>query len=115
VDLLTRACTYSLTHSRGFLCTCCRASEALTGLPAVGSGKRTRKRRDNTTPWTESLYLNSNLEATDEGEDEHDSYLLAKTLFDLKEYYRVAEVLEGHTNCKSRFLRLYATYLVGQR
>ncbi|GJJ76923.1 anaphase-promoting complex subunit 8 [Entomortierella parvispora] len=91
------------------------ASEALTGLPPLGTGKRTRKRRDITTPWTDSLFLNSTLEATDEAEDEHDSYLLAKTLFDLKEYYRVAEILKGHTNCKSRFLRLYATYLAGEK
>ncbi|KAI7815865.1 hypothetical protein BC939DRAFT_404660 [Gamsiella multidivaricata] len=46
---------------------------------------------------------------------EFDAYLMAKTFFDLKEYDRCASVLEGCTGHKSRFLRLYSKYLVGEK
>ena len=44
-----------------------------------------------------------------------DSYLLAKSYFDLREYTRAASVLAEESDSKSRFLRLYATYLAGER
>lgn len=45
---------------------------------------------------------------------EYDTYLMAKTFFDLKEYDRCASILEKCESNKSRFLRLYSKYLVGR-
>ncbi|KAG0054496.1 anaphase-promoting complex component apc8 [Gryganskiella cystojenkinii] len=94
------------------------AAEALTGLPQ-NNGKRAKKEQDTTTPWTQVLFPSSKMESENvgdiEAEEEQDNYLLAKTLFDLKEYYRAADVLKGQTNSKSQFLRLYSTYLVGEK
>jgi|SRR5271156_1400726 len=42
-------------------------------------------------------------------------YLLAKSYFDCKEYARAAFVLEKSTSSKSKFLRLYSKFLVGER
>lgn len=39
-------------------------------------------------------------------------YLLAKSYFDCKEYYRAAFVLADSRSLKSKFLRLYSKYLV---
>ncbi|KAF9541569.1 Anaphase-promoting complex subunit 23 [Mortierella hygrophila] len=46
---------------------------------------------------------------------EYDTYLMAKTFFDLKEYDRCAAILEKCESNKSRFLRLYSKYLVGEK
>ncbi|KAF9154726.1 anaphase-promoting complex component apc8 [Linnemannia schmuckeri] len=46
---------------------------------------------------------------------EYDTYLMAKTFFDLKEYDRCASILEKCESNKSRFLRLYSKYLVGEK
>ncbi|KAK4536376.1 hypothetical protein CDCA_CDCA08G2401 [Cyanidium caldarium] len=42
-------------------------------------------------------------------------YLCGKTLFDAREYRRCAHALEGCTDRRSRFLRLYARYLHGEK
>jgi len=42
-------------------------------------------------------------------------YLLAKSYFDCKEYARAAFVLEKCTSAKSKFLKLYSKFLVGER
>lgn len=73
------------------------AAEQLTGLP-IDEG-------DEPKPSTS--------ESTDEDED--DTYLLAKSFFDLKEYRRVAHVLKSRPGKKSRFLRCYALYLAGEK
>ncbi|KAL1919350.1 uncharacterized protein VTP21DRAFT_2043 [Calcarisporiella thermophila] len=46
---------------------------------------------------------------------EYDKFLLAKTYFDLKEFDRAAFVLRGCKGARSRFLRLYSKYLVGEK
>ena len=46
---------------------------------------------------------------------ETDAMLFAKTLFDMKEYLRAAELLEGAADPAARFLRCYAVYLGGEK
>jgi anaphase-promoting complex subunit 8 len=43
---------------------------------------------------------------------EYDTYLMAKTFFDLKEYDRCSSILGQCESNKSQFLRLYSKYLV---
>ncbi|KAF8933457.1 anaphase-promoting complex component apc8 [Dissophora ornata] len=85
------------------------AAEALNGLqPLDSSESRTASK------YTEELSLNSTMASSGSNVEssEFDTYLMAKTFFDLKEYDRCASVLEGCTGHKSRFLRLYSKYLV---
>lgn len=42
-------------------------------------------------------------------------YLLGKSYFDCKEYDRAAFTLNGCQSLKSKFLRLYSKYLVGEK
>jgi Anaphase promoting complex subunit 8 / Cdc23 len=42
-------------------------------------------------------------------------YLLGKSYFDCKEYDRAAYVLDDSQSLKSKFLRLYSKYLVGEK
>jgi hypothetical protein len=42
-------------------------------------------------------------------------YLLGKSYFDCKEYDRAAYVLDDCQSLKSKFLRLYSKYLVGEK
>ncbi|BFZ60881.1 Anaphase-promoting complex subunit 8 [Saitoella coloradoensis] len=46
---------------------------------------------------------------------EVDKYLLAKAYFDCREYLRAGHYLKGCKSYKSIFLRLYATYLAGEK
>lgn len=113
-----------------------RAAEALNGLPPIDhedskdddtrmpttrSTKAAAASSSTTTASSEryvSLYAEElGLDATT-GQPtgmytaEYDTYLMAKTFFDLKEYDRCAAILEKSESNKSRFLRLYSKYLV---
>lgn len=56
------------------------------------------------------------LETTENADEtENDTYLLAKSYFDLKEYRRVAHVLRGSSGNKANFLRCYSLYLAGEK
>ncbi|RUP48627.1 anaphase promoting complex subunit 8 [Jimgerdemannia flammicorona] len=46
---------------------------------------------------------------------EYDKYLLAKTYFELKEFDRASHALIGCNESRSRFLRLYAKFLAGEK
>jgi len=46
--------------------------------------------------------------------EEYDTYLMAKTFFDIKEFDRTAATLKGCSSHKSRFLRLYSRYLASE-
>ncbi|XP_034173096.1 cell division cycle protein 23 homolog isoform X1 [Osmia lignaria lignaria] len=48
-------------------------------------------------------------------EEEEDTYILAKTYFDLKEYARAAYFTEQCKTSKVRFLHLYSRYLSGEK
>lgn len=113
-----------------------RAAEALNGLPAIDH--EDPKDDDTgilTTRSTKAPAASSSITATNSeryvsmyaeelGLDamsgqpagmytaEYDTYLMAKTFFDLKEYDRCAAILEKCESNKSRFLRLYSKYLV---
>lgn len=99
-----------------------RAAEALNGLPRLanddpGDVRATRLSATSgqrfVSAWTKALELNANIEVeTDRaGEEEYDTYLMAKTFFDIKEFDRTAAALKGCSSHKSRFLRLYSRYL----
>jgi anaphase-promoting complex subunit 8 len=47
-----------------------------------------------------------------ETSDDLEKFTLAKTYFDLKEYYRAAHALDGCTSHRSVFLRSYSRFLV---
>lgn len=53
--------------------------------------------------------------ALTESSEEDDTYILAKTYFDLKEYDRAAYFTEKCTTSKARFLYLYSRYLSGEK
>ncbi|KAF9284673.1 Anaphase-promoting complex subunit 23 [Mortierella alpina] len=100
-----------------------RAAEALNGLPPPENDIQTTRSRaaklpdgqKYTSPYAEELCLDLCSEPTKAPLPEHDTYLMAKTFFDLKEFDRCASVLKGCTSSKSRFLRLYSKYLVGEK
>ncbi|KAK3828161.1 MAG: anaphase promoting complex subunit 8 [Benniella sp.] len=103
-------------NERGLYSAARWAAEALNGLPlpedtnsqeAIGQGY--------TSPYRKDLALSSDVSSNDTDLTEHDAYLMAKSFFDLKEYDRCASVLEGYNSNKSRFLRLYSRYLVGEK
>ncbi|KAF9979048.1 Anaphase-promoting complex subunit 23 [Actinomortierella ambigua] len=98
------------------------AAEALNGLPRIDQ-LETRTTRSAiaasigqtyVSKWTEELSMGTPLDSI-ELVLEMDTYLMAKTLFDLKEYDRVASTLTGCKSHKSIFLRLYSKYLAGER
>lgn len=112
-----------------------RAAEALNGLPAIDhEGSKDDDTRMPTTRSTKATAAQSStitnseryvsMYAEELGLDsltgqpaglytaEYDTYLMAKTFFDLKEYDRCAAILEKCESNKSRFLRLYSKYLV---
>ncbi|KFH62526.1 hypothetical protein MVEG_11919 [Podila verticillata NRRL 6337] len=103
------------------------AAEALNGLPPLASddSSDTRATRSSTTSagqrfvsaWTKDLELNANIEVeTDRASmEEYDTYLMAKTFFDIKEFDRTTATLKDCSSHKSRFLRLYSRYLVGEK
>ncbi|PRP73557.1 phosphoenolpyruvate carboxykinase [Planoprotostelium fungivorum] len=73
------------------------------------------------TRWA-AEFLHSIKDDTDEGTDakvtvsQDDSlFLLAKSYFDLREFYRVAHYLTNSTSSKARFLELYSLYLAGEK
>ncbi|KAF9313690.1 anaphase-promoting complex component apc8 [Podila horticola] len=82
------------------------AAEALNGLPRLanddpGDVRATRLSATSgqrfVSAWTKALELNANIEVeTDRaGEEEYDTYLMAKTFFDIKEFDRTAAALKG--------------------
>ncbi|KAF9126726.1 Anaphase-promoting complex subunit 23 [Mortierella sp. 14UC] len=108
------------------------AAEALNGLPAINS----EEFKDTQMPTTRSTAAAAattpsqsyvSMYAEELGLDpttglpagmftaEYDTYLMAKTFFDLKEYDRCSSILERCESNKSRFLRLYSKYLVGEK
>ncbi|KAG0233497.1 Anaphase-promoting complex subunit 23 [Actinomortierella wolfii] len=98
------------------------AAEALNGLPRIDQ-LETRTTRSAlaasigqtyVSKWTEELGLGAAIDSI-ETATEMDIYLMAKTLFDLKEYDRVASTLKDCKSPKSIFLRLYSKYLAGER
>ncbi|KAF9198947.1 Anaphase-promoting complex subunit 23 [Haplosporangium sp. Z 27] len=94
------------------------AAEALNGLPTHIT--QSPSSTSNATPnhvsnYTNELSLNSNMLSSGVDLSELDTYLMAKTFFDLKEFDRCASVLEGCSGHKSRFLRLYSKYLIGEK
>ncbi|KAF9162243.1 Anaphase-promoting complex subunit 23 [Mortierella sp. AD011] len=105
------------------------AAEALNGLPTLDTATASTGSRPHpslqppaatTTPiytsnYTDELSLNSNILSSGADPSEFDTYLMAKTFFDLKEFDRCASILEGCTSHKSQFLRLYSKYLVGEK
>ncbi|KAG0086837.1 anaphase-promoting complex component apc8 [Podila epicladia] len=103
------------------------AAEALSGLPRLANDNRSDSRATrlpSTFPgqrfvssWTKDLELNANIEVETDGAimEEYDNYIMAKTFFDIKEFDRTAATLKGCTSHKSRFLRLYSRYLVGEK
>ncbi|KAG0018799.1 anaphase-promoting complex component apc8 [Entomortierella chlamydospora] len=105
------------------------AAEALNGLPTLDTTTASTGSRSHpslqppaatATPiyasnYTDELSLNSNMLSSGADPSEFDTYLMAKTFFDLKEFDRCASILEGCTGHKSRFLRLYSKYLVGEK
>ncbi|KAJ5077000.1 cell division cycle protein [Anaeramoeba ignava] len=62
---------------------------------------------------TESLTLNNKQEINPE--NINPNYLLARSLFDLKEYRRASFLLKNQTGNKSRFLQLYSLFLAGEK
>ncbi|KAF9215881.1 anaphase-promoting complex component apc8 [Podila verticillata] len=103
------------------------AAEALNGLPPLASddSSDTRATRSSTTSagqrfvsaWTKDLELNANIEVeTDRASmEEYDTYLMAKTFFDIKEFDRTTATLKDCSSHKSRFLRLYSRYLAREK
>ncbi|KAG0375113.1 Anaphase-promoting complex subunit 23 [Mortierella sp. AD032] len=109
------------------------AAEALNGLPAIDSDESkdsgmptTRSAAAAITATTTSQHYNSmyseelGLDATtglpaEMYTAQYDTYLMAKTFFDVKEYDRCSSILERCESNKSRFLRLYSKYLVGEK
>jgi anaphase-promoting complex subunit 8 len=110
-----------------------RAAEALNGLPAIDhdelkdthmpttrSSTAAAASAATSTPsgnyvsmYAEELGLDATTgQPTGIYTAEYDTYLMAKTFFDLKEYDRCASILEKCESNKSRFLRLYSKYLV---
>ncbi|KAG0315645.1 anaphase-promoting complex component apc8 [Dissophora globulifera] len=97
------------------------AAEALNGLspPDPSDLRRTSAkasdRRGSATKYTADLALDSAMASSGADLSDFDTYLMAKSFFDLKEFDRCASVLEGCAGNKSRFLRLYSKYLVGEK
>ncbi|KAG0211353.1 Anaphase-promoting complex subunit 23 [Mortierella sp. GBA30] len=97
------------------------AAEALNGLPSPENEADTTR---STTTSNEQRYMSSYTEElcldlctvpTNAPLPEHDTFLMAKTFFDLKEFDRCASVLKDCVSSKSRFLRLYSKYLIGEK
>ncbi|KAJ3291970.1 anaphase-promoting complex component apc8 [Borealophlyctis nickersoniae] len=57
----------------------------------------------------------TNNEGKDMEDTLNDNYLLARSYFQNREYARAAKVLEKSSGHKAKFLRLYATYLLGEK
>ena len=56
--------------------------------------------------------INDDDDCDDEDDNENDTYLLAKSYFDAREFERCNDVLKGCKHPRSIFLSLYAWYLV---
>lgn len=56
-----------------------------------------------------------NIGESDDAFEEIETYILAKSYFDLKEYDRCAYFTQNCTCPRARFLHLYATYLSGEK
>ncbi|KAG0331220.1 Anaphase-promoting complex subunit 23, partial [Podila humilis] len=105
------------------------AAEALNGLrptrqdgqsdsrtaqtSAAKSSESPGQQRPIPSLWAKDLELNSSFETSADYKyaHEYDTYLMAKTFFDVKEFDRTAATLIGCTSQKARFLRLYSKYL----
>ncbi|CAO3572047.1 unnamed protein product [Mortierella alpina] len=115
--------TIQACNERGLYFAARWAAEALNGLPTPEYDLQTTRSQAAkpsdgqryTSPYAEELCLDLCSEPTNVPLPEHDTYLMAKTFFDLKEFDRCASVLSGCTSSKSRFLRLYSKYLVGEK
>ncbi|EFJ39960.1 hypothetical protein VOLCADRAFT_100315 [Volvox carteri f. nagariensis] len=57
----------------------------------------------------------ANLLSRNDPDEQHPQYLLARAYFQSKEYRRTAHALSGLTGPLPTFLRLYATYLAGEK
>ncbi|KAF5459846.1 hypothetical protein F2P56_019760 [Juglans regia] len=82
-----------------------------------GSSSIRRRFRTNeitSTPVAGVSYVSTPVMEEDDAVD-GDSYLLAKSYFDCREYRRAAHVLRDQTGKKSVFLRCYALYLAGEK
>ncbi|KAF9914170.1 Anaphase-promoting complex subunit 23 [Lobosporangium transversale] len=119
-------------NERGLYFSARWAAEALNGLPTIGSsgthnhenglpsttgslGPETHQSGHHISKYVAEVSLYSSMAITEADLAEFDTYLMAKTFFDLKEYDRCVSVLEERTSHKSRFLRLYSKYLAGER
>ncbi|KAJ0970665.1 hypothetical protein J5N97_018624 [Dioscorea zingiberensis] len=67
------------------------------------------------TPLAGVSYVGTPVLDEDVGDGDSDRYLLAKSLFDCREFRRAAHALRGQTGKKSVFLRCYALYLAGEK
>ncbi|KAH7687584.1 anaphase-promoting complex subunit 8 protein [Dioscorea alata] len=67
------------------------------------------------TPLGGVSYVRTPVPDEDFGDGDNDRYLLAKSLFDCREYRRAAHALRDQTGKKSVFLRCYALYLAGEK
>ncbi|XP_040989326.1 anaphase-promoting complex subunit 8 [Juglans microcarpa x Juglans regia] len=82
-----------------------------------GSSSIRRRFRTNeitSTPVAGVSYVSTPVMEEDDAVD-GDSYLLAKSYFDCREYRRAAHVLRDQTGKKSVFLRCYALHLAGEK
>ena len=92
--------------ARGLTAAAKWAAEQLVGLPEQSHGDGASRATAVAARDSEGV-----------SELESDSLMLAKQYFDLREYTRAASVLDvrGACSAQARFLRLYATYLAGER
>ncbi|KAJ6809754.1 anaphase-promoting complex subunit 8 [Iris pallida] len=85
-------------------------------LRGVGSaGAATPSDHSAATPAAGVSYVTTPLPADESFGDGGDSYLLAKSYFDCREYRRAAHALRGQNGKKAVFLRCYALYLAGEK
>ena len=91
-------------NDRGLLHSAKWAAEQLVGLVDVGDMSQATSSSVAHAPADEIL-----------DQREHTIFLLAKTIFDLKEYMRCWHFLCNAQSPKSRFLKYYALYLAGEK
>ncbi|KAF3340392.1 anaphase-promoting complex subunit 8 [Carex littledalei] len=67
------------------------------------------------TPPAGVSYVSTPIPSDDTDNDDYDSYLLAKSCFDCREYRRASHALRGQTGKRAVFLRCYALYMAGEK
>jgi anaphase-promoting complex subunit 8 len=95
-------------RERGLFTSAKWAAQQLNGLPSQSQFAAT-------TTTTTTIPTPLPVDTAAASPSEHDSYQLARSMFDLKEYKSAAHILQGALSPRSIFLRLYSIYLAGER